>query len=153
MNEDYDDERSRDILDDSEDDTIEDDEIPEDDSDEDNDDDDKKNAVWTYFAEKAAERLGIDLSTSSFILREPYLSEFVHEIDKIVSVHLAAAQHMENDDNIFGKIKNKMEKYEDDGFTKAEAWETNWSDRRFLVQEVLKKLNLFEESDEEDDEE
>ena len=86
------------------------------------------------------------------MLREPYLGEFVHELQQVVESRIKFANYFENDDPVYvsiSRIKEKAE--EEDALEEDECADIAWSQRRFAVRKIIREnIDLFDDEEEDD---
>ena len=109
---------------------------------------------WSRIIREVWNQESYGVETLAEVLKEPYLSEFINDVQKLFEGRLEFAQHMENDDEVYDKIKKTIDRYESKGYDTQEATELAWQERRFLLRNIIEECvkNLVDEEEEGDDE-
>ena len=151
----------------------------EDDNDDDDDDDDNSQEVdddddeesiagsddsdescadpWRELISETCEQADIDVESAEQVLQEPYLSEFLEMMGKILQKKINMVKNLQEKDATYEKVQSTIDRCTDKDYDDDEAFEKAWDKRKFLLKKVLKNnLDLIEEklinnSEEEDE--
>ena len=88
---------------------------------------------WKEVLKAAKEEYG---ETSDNLFVEPYLSQFVEHVKDFVEEKMQFVKNMEFD-KCYEKINKSIETYINRGFNRQEAVDAAWSERRFLVKQIM----------------
>ena len=101
--------------------------------------DDAEDAQWTIIVSKACGNVsfGPAFEKPTDALKEPFLSEIVSEMANFVERRLLFANLIENSNEAYEKINDRIERFESEGMPRDEAANTAWHDRRFLLRKIL----------------
>jgi hypothetical protein len=131
----------------SEDDTMSDEEGKSEKSKEENESDDAtdQNDYWLNVISDALDNYDMQIPTAEDIAKEPYLSDFVNAMKLVVEEQIQFVKHMEEEDELYQKINETIERYESNDYDREEAVDAAWHDRRFLMRRVIEdNMNMIE---------
>ena len=99
---------------------------------------------WRDVIISAYVKLGTTYAHPEDAAREPFLGELVDAVREVVDHHVAAAGFFEHKDKTYDAIQGSIEDYEEKGLSPEEANEAGWSERRFLIRDIIKRnLDIF----------
>ena len=122
-----------------------------------NEDVDEVNDYWREIVSNAAYELEYD--SHEDLLSEPFLSQVVDKMRKIVEDRLAFSNFMLSNSEIYHKIQRRKTHLEDDGPSEDDEalTETAWNDNRFrlkkVIEEIIESSSGMEPKDEREKEE
>jgi hypothetical protein len=109
------------------------------------DSDPKKRNYWLNIVSDALDNYDIQIPTAEDIVKEPYLSDFVNLMKIVAEEQIQFVKYMEEEDDLYRKINETIERYESNDYDREEAVDAAWHDRRFLIRRVIEdNMNLVE---------
>jgi hypothetical protein len=112
---------------------------------EESDSDPKKRNYWLNIVSDALDNYDIQIPTAEDIVKEPYLSDFVNLMKIVAEEQIQFVKYMEEEDDLYRKINETIERYESNDYDREEAVDAAWHDRRFLIRRVIEdNMNLVE---------
>ena len=120
----------------------------EDEENEEESEDDDKPDPWRNVVANVARHFSEEYDTPNNVLREPFLSQFVEEMRKVVERRVKFVNHIVNDDDLYEMITDRYDKFMEEGFTNEDASESAWHYLRFPIRNVIKEnIDLLEEDE------
>ena len=116
--------------------------------DDESDEDDEETTYWREIIIEAADY--VEFNEPKDLLHEPYLSALVEEMREIVEERLEFSNHMKKHNEIYERIIMAKKRYKDE--SEEIASQTAWSDKRFVLKQVIaENMDIFDEIAETDE--
>jgi hypothetical protein len=104
---------------------------------EDSEADPEETDYWLNVVSDALDNYDMQIPQAGDIAKEPYLSDFVNAMKLVVEEQIQFVKHMEEDDELYQKINETIERYDSNNYDREEAVDAAWHDRRFLLSRVI----------------
>jgi hypothetical protein len=104
---------------------------------EDSETDPEEKDYWLNVVSDALDNYDMQIPQAEDISKEPYLSDFVNAMKLVVEEQIQFVKHMEEEDELYQKINETIERYDSNNYDREEAVDAAWHDRRFLLSRVI----------------